>query len=70
MELIDEDGKAVVDLSNSLSQTWQHMERFYKEKLARSIGVSNFNVKQLQEIYDNAEIKPQNLQVNIKICFE
>lgn len=32
-----------------------------------AIGLSNFNAKAIQRIYDNAEVKPANLQVVLEI---
>ena len=39
------------------------MEKLVDEGLAKAIGVSNFTKQQLKRIYDNARIKPSNLQV-------
>ena len=39
------------------------MEKQVKAGRTRSIGVSNFNQTQILNVYDNAEIKPSNLQV-------
>lgn len=30
---------------------------------AKAIGLSNFNIKQIQRVLDNCKIKPENLQV-------
>jgi aldehyde reductase len=35
--------------------------------LTKSIGVSNFNQRQLQKLLNNCKIKPVNLQVNRKL---
>ncbi len=43
--------------------TWMAMEEVYCAGLARAIGVSNFNEKQLQRLCKHAEIQPHNLQV-------
>ena len=40
------------------------MEKLVKTGKSKSIGVSNFNETQLLRIFQNAEIKPSNLQVN------
>ena len=40
-------------------QAWQAMERLYREKVLRSIGVSNFQELHLQKIFDICEIRPQ-----------
>lgn len=34
-----------------------------KNQSPQAIGVSNFNGNQIQALYDQAEIKPSNLQV-------
>lgn len=41
----------------------QAMEAQVKAGRAKSIGLSNFNVAQIENIVKNAEIKPSNLQV-------
>lgn len=41
----------------------QAMEEVQKAGLARNIGLSNFNQRQIQRILDNCQIKPANLQV-------
>lgn len=56
------DGLMVPELTDLLD-TWRAMEAVYKKGLAKAIGISNFSIKQIQRIYDNAEIKPHNLQV-------
>ncbi|XP_023943994.2 aldo-keto reductase AKR2E4 [Bicyclus anynana] len=54
-----------VDTAISYLETWKGMEKTVELGLAKSIGVSNFNEKQIQEIYDNAVIKPVVNQVEI-----
>lgn len=44
-------------------ETWRGMEECYKSGLARAIGVSNFNHKQLQRILDNSSVQPANHQI-------
>lgn len=43
------------------------MEKLVDQGLAKSIGISNFNIKQIQRILDNARIRPANLQVELHI---
>jgi diketogulonate reductase-like aldo/keto reductase len=43
--------------------SWKAMERLHKEGRARSIGVSNYTVRHLQELIDSAEIVPHANQV-------
>ncbi len=44
---------------------WKELEKIYKEGKARSIGVSNFNIKQLEEIKRMGGMKPMVNQVEI-----
>ncbi|KAI1731044.1 aldo/keto reductase family domain-containing protein [Ditylenchus destructor] len=60
------DGKPVPELI-PLIDTWRFMEKHYKAGTLKAIGISNFNAKQIQELYDQAEIKPHNLQVELHI---
>uniref|UniRef100_A0A915D2G1 NADP-dependent oxidoreductase domain-containing protein n=1 Tax=Ditylenchus dipsaci TaxID=166011 RepID=A0A915D2G1_9BILA len=71
-----EDGKSpVVEGDKMLPEltpiidTWRFLEKEYKAGTLKSIGISNFNAKQIQELYDQAEVKPQNLQVELHILF-
>lgn len=36
----------------------------------KAIGISNFNIKQIQRILDNCEVKPENLQVEHHIYLQ
>lgn len=40
------------------------MEDQVRKGRTRSIGISNFNEKQVLSIWENAQIKPSNLQVS------
>ncbi|XP_046455158.1 aldo-keto reductase family 1 member B1-like [Daphnia pulex] len=43
--------------------TWRAMEKCVEQGLVRSIGLSNFNSKQIQHVLDNCKIKPVVNQV-------
>lgn len=43
------------------------MERQYKAGTLKSIGISNFNARQIRELHEQAEVKPHNLQVELHI---
>lgn len=43
--------------------TWRAMEELVDAGLTKSIGISNFNIKQVNYIYDNARIKPVANQI-------
>jgi len=49
--------------------TWKGMEDVYNAGLAKAIGLSNFNQRQIQRIYDSATVKPMNLQVECHAYF-
>lgn len=49
---------------------WHKMEEMVSKGLAKSIGISNFNKKQIQRILDNATIKPANLQIELHIYLQ
>lgn len=50
--------------AGNLKAVWKACEEVYNEGLAKSIGVSNFNVKYLEEILEVATIVPHVNQVN------
>uniref|UniRef100_A0A914PSH5 NADP-dependent oxidoreductase domain-containing protein n=1 Tax=Panagrolaimus davidi TaxID=227884 RepID=A0A914PSH5_9BILA len=58
----DETGNSIPALI-PFYETWKVLEKFYLDGKLKSIGISNFNEKQIQELYNQARIKPQNLQV-------
>ncbi|KAI6197435.1 hypothetical protein M3Y94_01224100 [Aphelenchoides besseyi] len=58
--------KAVPDLIPHI-ETWTVLEKFYNAGKFHAIGVSNFSPKQIQSLYNAAEIKPHNLQVELHI---
>ncbi|CAB3262123.1 unnamed protein product [Arctia plantaginis] len=47
--------------------TWKGMEETKKLGLAKSIGISNFNISQIQRLLKNCEIKPTVLQVEVNL---
>ncbi|CAL8075181.1 unnamed protein product [Calicophoron daubneyi] len=55
--------------SPSLADTWKAMERLVDDGLVRSIGVSNFNRRQIDGILNICRIKPVNLQIEIHANF-
>ncbi|CAB3396790.1 unnamed protein product [Caenorhabditis bovis] len=61
-----DDGLFIVDETPHI-ETWREMEKLYHEKKLRALGISNFNAKQIQDLYDAAEVKPANLQVELHI---
>lgn len=58
----DEDGK-MIDGNVDFIEAWQALEPLAEQGLAKSIGVSNFNVPQLERLLKVARIKPVCNQV-------
>lgn len=44
---------------------FQEMEKLVDTGLVRSIGISNFNSVQVQQVWDSARIKPSVLQIEV-----
>ena len=49
----------------SIRETWQAMEALVSEGLVRSIGVSNFSAKKIDDILTYAKVAPSVLQVEV-----
>jgi diketogulonate reductase-like aldo/keto reductase len=47
--------------------SWKAMEELYKEGKIRSIGVSNFSIKDINAILDNCEVVPMVNQIRLYI---
>ncbi|XP_072754618.1 aldo-keto reductase family 1 member A1 isoform X2 [Anoplolepis gracilipes] len=60
-----EDGSYVLDFDTDPVSVWKEMEEQVKLGRTRSIGLSNFNEEQISTIWENAQIKPSNLQVEL-----
>jgi len=61
---LDDKGKLIPSGVDYL-ETWEAMESFVNEGLVRSVGVSNFSLKQLKRLIDNCKIKPAVLQIEV-----
>ncbi|KAI9287509.1 xylose reductase [Umbelopsis sp. AD052] len=48
-----------------MHECWAEMEKLVEDKVARNIGVSNFNVQLLMDLLTYAKIKPAALQVEL-----
>ncbi|XP_020283090.1 alcohol dehydrogenase [NADP(+)] A-like isoform X2 [Pseudomyrmex gracilis] len=60
-----EDGSYILDFDTDPVLVWKEMENQVKSGRTRSIGLSNFNEEQISLIWENAQIKPSNLQVEL-----
>ncbi|KAH8110038.1 Aldo/keto reductase [Phellopilus nigrolimitatus] len=61
------DGTRDVDYSWSIADTWKQMEELVKKGKVKSIGVSNFSEKKLEEILPTATIIPAVDQLEIHL---
>ena len=59
----NEDKTACITSDVDYLETWKGMEEVHAAGLARSIGVSNFNHKQIDRIFENSKVKPSCNQV-------
>jgi len=65
----DAEGTVIFDNETDLADTWKEMEKLVGLGLAKSIGVSNFNHKQLEHILKTATIPPANNQIEMHPYF-
>lgn len=64
------DGEADIDFSTDLVAVWKKMEEQVDAGKAKSIGVSNFNVKQVEKILNIARIPPVTNQVELHVYLQ
>lgn len=60
------DGK-VIDGNIDYLEAWQGLEDCVNAGLVKSIGISNFNTKQIERLLGSATIKPVTNQVGLPI---
>ncbi|KAL6754996.1 NADP-dependent oxidoreductase domain-containing protein [Haematococcus lacustris] len=58
-------GTVTIDHTVTIAQTWAAMEALVDEGLVRSLGISNFSVKQLEDLLAVCRIPPQVNQVEL-----
>ncbi|TVY73621.1 Glycerol 2-dehydrogenase (NADP(+)) [Lachnellula suecica] len=65
------DGKYILkkDLTANLQPTWRAMEKVFKAGKAKSIGVSNWKIPQIEEMLQYAEVPPAINQIEIQPFF-
>ncbi|XP_069688684.1 1,5-anhydro-D-fructose reductase-like [Periplaneta americana] len=66
----DEKGEWATDTSTDHVSIWKAMEAQVDAGRARSIGLSNFNSRQIARIVKAARIRPANLQVELNVYFQ
>jgi diketogulonate reductase-like aldo/keto reductase len=55
------------DYTKENIDVWKAMEEFYESGKTRSIGISNFNVKDIDAILENSKISPMVNQIKLHI---
>uniref|UniRef100_A0A1I7YLJ2 Aldo_ket_red domain-containing protein n=1 Tax=Steinernema glaseri TaxID=37863 RepID=A0A1I7YLJ2_9BILA len=58
-----------VDPKETKEETWRQMERLYDDGIIRSIGVSNYTKKDLEELLDFCSVKPHVNQFEFHPCY-
>jgi len=66
---IDAEGYANMDYNTDLVKLWATMEKMVEKGKTKTIGVSNFNIKQIRKILENCKIRPANNQVEVHAYF-
>ena len=57
------------DYTKENIEVWRAMEEFYESRKTRSIGISNFNVKDIDAILGTCRIKPMANQIKLHIGY-
>ena len=57
------------DYTKENIEVWRAMEEFYESRKTRSIGISNFNVKDINAILGTCRIKPMANQIKLHIGY-
>jgi len=66
----DSNGDIIFEKDTDHVAVWKKLEEFVDQGLIKSIGISNFNQKQVQRILDNARIKPACLQIEYHVYLQ
>uniref|UniRef100_A0A7E4ZUX7 Aldo_ket_red domain-containing protein n=1 Tax=Panagrellus redivivus TaxID=6233 RepID=A0A7E4ZUX7_PANRE len=64
----DKDGNQLQNVT--VEAIWKSLEKFYEQKLVRSIGVSNFNIEQVDRVLKVATVPIHNHQVELHLYFQ
>ncbi|XP_011871746.1 PREDICTED: alcohol dehydrogenase [NADP(+)] A-like [Vollenhovia emeryi] len=66
-DLLPHDAAGICESDVDYLETWRGMEECVRQKLTRSIGISNFNSEQITRLLKSAKIAPVNNQIEINI---
>lgn len=65
-----ENGQMKMDFTTNHSGVWAEMEKQVSNGLTKSIGLSNFNSKQIDRILKVAKVPVSMLQIEINLYFQ
>jgi len=65
----DKDGK-ITHLDVDYLESWKGMEEVHKAGKAKDIGLSNFNIEQVQRVFDNAAVPPAVHQIEVHVYLQ
>lgn len=66
----NEKGEIKIDTSTDHLKVWSAMEKQVLEGRTKAIGLSNFNVFQINKILANAKLPISNLQIELHVYFQ
>ncbi|KAL6267388.1 hypothetical protein P5V15_000463 [Pogonomyrmex californicus] len=66
----NEKGEIIIDVNTDHSQIWSAMEKQVIEGRIKAIGLSNFNIAQVERVLNNAKLPISNLQVELHVYFQ
>ncbi|GLH03654.1 Aldo-keto reductase (AKR) [Gryllus bimaculatus] len=66
----DDKGKVLIDPTTDHVSLWKAMEAQVDAGRTKSIGLSNFNARQVKRVVKNARILPANNQIEVHIYFQ
>ncbi|KAG8328113.1 1,5-anhydro-D-fructose reductase-like [Homalodisca vitripennis] len=66
----DKDGNLIIDVKTDIVAIWKAMEKQVDSGRTKAIGVSNFNISQLERILKIARVKPATNQVECHLYLQ
>ncbi|CAK9827548.1 Aldo-keto reductase family 1 member A1 [Anthophora retusa] len=67
---VDENGQIKLDQSTNHVQVWKEMEKQVECGRAKAIGLSNYNISQIERILKNSKVKISMLQIELHVYFQ
>ncbi|KAG2344226.1 Aldo/keto reductase [Suillus weaverae] len=62
---LNPDGSVMLDETRDFNDTWKEMEKVLASGKVKSIGVSNFSIKTLEQLLKTAKVTPAVLQIEL-----